>query len=451
MMDQPRSNVESDASGPGGPADDLFAHGLLHVVHETGPEARERRVQRVMEGLAVPAARVRADRRRRRFSRFMGAGSLLAGLAAAIVFLASPVTTPTYASIEDSITAMRAPGDRRYQISAVFGTGDLAPASPHAFVDTSFPDLMLLRLHRPDGQEVIAGRDQTGEWAITPEGTIDRENPRRAWPGWANQDGESMFADSIDRWLEAAAQAYSMSKPERVKLPGTAAGEFDHVVGIRKPTPGPLAQRLRSADRIEVWMDPVSKVVERMELSWRPPPMEMPGGPGMRPGGGPGLGDRPRDGLGEGPGPRRGRPPRPPEGEDRPPHPQDGPPPPGEAREDGPRGERAGDEGPPPRRAGPVGLENSEERGHVDGEPPRDPLEEGADARGPRPPRQGAGPGTNDRPGDGRGARPGPGGPPRRPPLRRLVIERVDSPAFENGWFTPEGHVKDAAGISTPK
>lgn len=405
---------------PADAADDLFAHGLLEILHETDDARRTARVQRVMQAIAEPAARARDLRHRRRMSRFLGAGTMIFCIAAAVLFLASPATTPSYASIQDSITAMRGPGDRRYQISAAFGPKDDAVVGePHATLDTSFPSLMLLELRRPDGGTVIVGRDEQGEWAIMPDGQVDRADPRRAWPGWAISDGESMFADSVDQWLEAAAQAYVLSKPDRQKLPGSEGPEFDHIIGIRKPAPGPMALRLRSADRIEVWIDPTTKVVERMEMGWKPRPVA---GAGPGPSGGP---------SGPGDGTRRDRPLRGPFPGDRPDFDDAGPPDPQNRQDVQP-------EGVPPPPHGP------------EGSPPPDDDRLGPEGpdRGPRRPHPPQGPRNGPFQGPPRALGDGPGGPPelrdgpaRRPPLRRLVIERVQAPAFEPAWFNPDAHI----------
>lgn len=436
-------------------ADELFAHGVLGVVHEQGAGSRDARVRKVMEAIELPARLAREHRRHQRRRRLLGAASMIVCVSAAIVFLVSPVTTPSYASIEDSITVMRGPGERRYQISAEFAPRAQEMNGPHGTIDTAYPGKMLLQVRRPDGGEVVCGRDEQGEWAITDVGGVDREHPRRAWPGWAISEGELMSADSVDQWLEAATQGYTLSKPDRAPLPGASARECDHIVGVRKPVAGPDERpnrgpnqgpnpgpnpgpnlRLRSADRIEVWIDPATKVVERMELAWKPRPAldggpRMPGAPGDRPGrpihddrlpqderrddidrAGPGG-----DGSGEAPPDHAGGPPD----ADREPLPDHRPGRPDMADD----GDQAGD--------------------HPDDRPLRDDL-----PRGPRPfpppfpgPRDLRGGPPQGRVPDGPPGLPGAGheGPGRRPPLRRLIIERQDAAAFPADWFKPESHL----------
>ncbi|MCG3123700.1 MAG: hypothetical protein GIKADHBN_02121 [Phycisphaerales bacterium] len=384
------------AASPG--ADELFAHGLLSVVHEATDQPREIRVRRVLEALH-PGRRGGAAPRRR-LARLLGAGTVCAAAVAALVFLISPVTPPTYASaFTESISVLRSPGDRRYTVTAALGPADQLENGPHATIDTRFPNQMLLRLTRPDGHEIIAGHDQAGEWAITPLGTVDRENPRRAWPGWSMQDGESLFADSIDTWLEAAAHSYSFGEVTSRPIPGREAqGDMEYRVGVRKPEPGALGTRLRSPDRIEVWINRETKVLERMEMLWKPQPPRREGEwPGRE-------GPRPRPDVPPGNGfDMRPHPPFPPKG------------PPPEANDDS--HVPPGPQGTPP-----------------DGGPERRDVRDGHVM-----------PGDLGRPGDGRGPHGGPDGP-RRPPLRRLIIERTDPPAFEDDWFSPQRHMRDVPG-----
>jgi hypothetical protein len=408
-------------------ADELFSHGVLQVFHESDGAVREERVGRVMASIAVgaelsrSAGRTVEPRRHRRLARFLGRGSVVAAIIVGVVFLASPVTTTSYASLDEAITAMRGAGDRRYEVRAQIGPALTVESDPHATIDSRSSERMLLRLKRPDGGMVIVGRDGDGEWAITPQGGVERGEPRRAWPGWAIQNGESLIADSIDRWLEAAADTYTFSKAEIRSIPGREGVNAHYIVGVWKQAVDPQGHRLRGADRVELWIDPQSKIVERMELSWKQ---------GMERGGGGGPGQEfPRRG------PERG----------------------GERGHEGPPRPRPGFDGQKPD--GPV-VEGPDSAGDPQKEllNPREPGMNGTRdgehrPRGlhPRPPMDGERPGDLRRPppaGDGPRDRGGPHDrPERRPPLRRLVIDRVEAPAFEDAWFSPEKHLKDAVRV----
>lgn len=413
-------------------ADDLFTHGVLHVLHETGGVARERRVQRVLDALVTAqAGRARTGARmagRRPLARrLLGAGTALAAVVAAMVFLAVPSPTRA-ASIEESIHALRGPGDLRYEVRAEFFDFSRPPerrvasleadSKPHAVIDTRYPE-HLLRLTRPDGSAMVAGRDSTGEWAIRPDGSVERDNPRRAWPGWAMDEGEVLFAESVDAWLEAAADSYDLVIRPPAAVPGRDGGRLHRVGGERKTTPGPFAPRLRAAERIELWIDPETKIVERIELTWRPPPEPRRDGPvnsgperGPRDGGWGEPAGRPTHRPGaDFPQPWPGSPPGIPPGQtERNPRTRDGPtPPPFDVHRPG---------GEPPRvppAAGPEG-------------PPRSPAR-------PTPGPRGADPGV-------RGGPTGVEGPRPRPLLRSLVIERVPVDSHPDNWFTPEAQTR---------
>lgn len=449
LGDDNRPADHSEAVDHAARADEMLAHGLLLVVHEADGAPRNARVARVMAALTPPATEVAvrphepprvSGRRRRQWSRALGAGTLFMALAVIFVMMATPTSNKTFAAIEDSISAMRGSGERRYEVRAEVGRigpffekdgaggndSELIPG-PHAVIDTRAPGLMLLQLHGPDGTTMTVGRDERGEWAIAPDGEIDRDHPRRAWPGWAMQEGDSLSADSLDRWLEAFAQSYDLERLDDAAAPGGSSTICEHIVGTRPPAPPAVIQRLRGADRIEVWINKETKAVERMELFWRPPPR-----PGMRPAIGPG-----------GPDPERAESsvertrPQGPGGDDATSNDRPG-------RPDRPEGPPFGRPFPGPLgREGPPGPPNGPPDGTADR--PFDGPRDGPHDRpsgGPPGERMPHGPGGIERP-DGPGGMGGPAGPRGRPPpLRRLVIQRVDAPALAADWFTPEAHVK---------
>jgi hypothetical protein len=232
---------------------------------------------------------------------------------------------------------------------------------------------------------------------------------------------------------------------------------FRHIIATKKRVRAP------GGDIVEIWIDPDTNAVERMVMKWNEQPGDRagdgqpaqgrPNGPGgagpddqrpldrpMRPRG-------PREGVdggggrdGDGPfpprRPRMGPPEGDPDGGPRPEGPDAGPDagPDSGPRDGGPDGPPNGDRpfrGPRRGRGGPGGP------GPAGGEGPEGPR--GIPGLGPLPP----GVANGQRPQGGPQAM-GPGRNPgdRHGPPKMIVIQRVDAPAFEQSWFSPETHVK---------
>ena len=418
-------------------ADELFAHGLLTYLHTDTPHKQGERVGRLMAALdratGLPARDSSAAPLSYPFPiRTIRAALALAAcitLATIAVFFGFPGERSAQAEVQQTIAAMRSTsgGDRRYEIRLQRATDDALPSLPGAIIDTRSPNLLLLRANAPDGHEIIAGRDATGDWCIRTEGGTEREHPEQAWPRWAKVGEESLLVDSVDRLLEELTKSYDLQREGEAKLDGSAVS-FRHIVGAKK--------RIRSpgGDHVEVWIDPSTKSVERIEMRWDTPPR--------------GTGLPARDPIDD---PRAPAPDR-----------ANGPP--DRRPDDGPRDHP--DRRPPPRRPGPPnpddGPNGPDDQDHPDGFRPNGPPGEGdrpdnrpGDRRppprlrpdGPRP----DGPGNlqGDRPGARRPGPfgppprgPGPGAGPGRTPPKKLVMQRVDAPNFDATWFTPEAHTK---------
>jgi hypothetical protein len=439
-------------------ADELFAHGLLTYLNTDTPARQGERIGRLMSELdrdGVPGVGSSPARSSFRFP-IRTAGGWLA-LAACLtigtiaVFIGIPGEQSAQAVVQQSIEAMRASngGDRRYEIRLARRAEDALPSLPGAIIDTRSPNLLLLRANAPDGREIITGRDATGGWAIRMDGGIERAHPEAAWPRWAKVGDESLFVDSVDRLLEELTKSYDLQKEGTATLEGKGEVSYRHIVGTKKRHPSP------GGDHVEVWIDPTTKSVERLEMRWDLP-QQQPGAEGGGPGRGGDNADRPESGGGgpggpDGPGGPPGLP-----GPNRRPGfrpdrgPMNGLPGAPVRPQHPPRRDDPGPDGPDGRGPDGPGLddENGTPGPGLDGPHPRpEPRSEG----GPPPRRDDGprGPMDDQRPGP-RGGRPmPPGGPgPRGPgpgirpmPPRLLVMQRVDAPALEATWFSPETHI----------
>jgi len=338
MSDQRNSPLKNDAEdfvSPEGAADaqadELFVHGALCALHERADGASERRLERLNQTIRKPAqvpGRRIALLRLRRLSGVVIV--LLATLFTAWIFV-SASTNQARATLMASIQAARNAGDRRYQVHILSDGEQNVPAQPEAVFDSSGPNL-LLRVHAPQGHTAIAGKDSIGEWAIRRQGGIERNDPRRAWPRWATADGEPILADSIDKLLEVLTTGFELTILDPEVVDGRS---FRRIEGLKRDG----ASR-GLADRVELWIDAETMILEKMEMDW----IERPGqrGPNVRPPLPPPLspplrdGPRPEPPPPGGPPPRGLRPPPPlqPDGD-----PNFRPPPPHPLREGGPNAE----------------------------------------------------------------------------------------------------------------
>lgn len=370
-------------------AQEQFVHGLLETRERDGATSRERRVGAVLAAMGAPAVVVSHRWRLRPMRVLSGLAAVLA--LAALVVLGMPNTRTAAAVVQASIAASSTAGDRRYEMHAEVPDAPADRPAPKAMIDLRDADHMLIRATSPFGDEVTIGRNSGGAWVIRPDGTLDRYPPRQAWPRWVNFGSNTVLLASVDELLGWLQQKYKLTRPDNARAPSGQGPECERVTAVRRPGPGP------EPDRVELWIDPSSHIVRRMELHWnedrRP---RGPGPAGRPPQGGPGDGDDMR-------------PPPPPE--------EGGPPPPPEGDEGGPP---PGRDGPPP--------------GGRDG-PPDD--ERPIHRRPPPPP-------PRDRP-----PHPCPeflGGPPdfagghQPPPPRTLVFELAEGASFADGWFDPETH-----------
>ncbi|MBL9147748.1 MAG: hypothetical protein JNM94_03560 [Phycisphaerae bacterium] len=393
--------IQPAESAPDRVAAELFAHGLLGALEDNTSGATERRVRRVMDTLAP--APIPISRWRIQWRAIAAAAAAVTIVAMLFLYERFPLenTAVAEAAIASAIKASRSPGDQRYEVRIVREGDGEVPSVAEATIDTRAPNMLLLQAQTPDGHIITAGRDAEGEWALRPDGRIDRDLPRGAWPRWMTANEQSIFADSIDVILEALAKRYTLTKGE----PDPQVPSLEHIVGKRKQGGGP------AADQIDVFIDRTTNLVERLEMRWSPESQQE-------------MKRRWQDRLRQD-GPRDGTP----KSLAAPPDERPGMPPPmlaerGQGR-DGPRGGGRGEprgDGRDGPRGEPRGMGRGEGHG-PDGPPP-------PECDGRLRPRLGFG-----------GGMPPPGK--RFGPPRLFVIERVETPPFTDSWFSPDDHMND--------
>ncbi len=338
----------TSAASPNDPAPDAtpadraaerIGHALLEFTRSDNQLAQERRIAAVMAAVRGGTA-VTPQRGPAVVARFKVALGALGGIAAMIaVMTAVVVMTPgqqtAQAVIERAITAAQDAGIRRYEIRIQGANAD-EPGEPIGTLDVDGAGRILFKIKRPARPGVplagddantaytIAGRDAEGEWAIRPDGGIERDNPDRAWPEWSRIAGDTVLVAAVDDMMLALQRRFTLSKGDNA-----TRGQL-HIRAV-PARPGPLP------DSVDVWIDDATNLVEKLEARWSRAERDLP--------------DRPRtDQTFDGPPPRR-----PPPGPDGPRDgPRDGIRPDG-PRMDGPRPDGPRPDGPrmdgPPREA----------------------------------------------------------------------------------------------------
>jgi hypothetical protein len=364
-------------------------HGLLEWSKLDDVSERERRMVGLMKALEVEEDGVvaRVSWRVKHWRLVTGMAAMLA--ITALILLGVPTRTSAEAIVRASLSASNGAGDRRYTVRVKPPRATEIQQEPIGTLDVRDADHVVIQARTPFGDQVTVGRNEKGAWAIRPDGTVDTYPPRHAWPNWVNFGQSTVLLVSIDELMTWLQRSYTLTRGEREAVPGGDGTLCDRVTAAHKPGESP------EPPRVELWIDPQSRVVRRMELHWIP------------------LGGVERDGPAD----------RPPDGDNRP------PPPPDDPRGFGPDGPpdmppppEGGDR--PPPDEGPEGRPHGEPPPEFRGQPPHRPPPGGPRRRGPRPEFLGGPPDFHHHP----------------PPPTLIVFELVPGASFDAGWFDPASH-----------
>ncbi|MBL8759136.1 MAG: hypothetical protein JNK35_11985 [Phycisphaerae bacterium] len=435
--DAPTPPDLSPEAAPGrAPADvarEQFVHGLLGFLHHDTPAAQARRVAGAMRAIDDEAAE---HARRARMTIRRPAWRVASGLAAAAavglaVFLSIPTAPAVATLIDSSLAASRDATLRRYEVR-VAGPGSTEPGrEPIATIDSLGPDRMVVRATTPRGDRLAFGRDAQGDWNLVPSRggdgpAVERIGAAARRPSWIDFGESTIMMESMDLALERLKGEYDARKLDPARLDPGDPRTFNRISATLR------VKNATSPERLELWIDPATRLVERLEMHWAPRPR-----PDFRDTRPDHEGREGRDGRGPREGDRDALRRRPDGSEGMPPGPDDARPPFRGPRGDGPPRDGPTHDGPPPPRDGPP--------------PPRDGApRDRHDGPGGRP-GFGPGPGPGPGPGSGSGFGGGPGrgprpmhGPPdfakQPPPPRVMVITRAEVQPVTEDWFSPAAH-----------
>lgn len=248
-------------------AEQQFAHGLLEYYHNDNENRQKIRVANVMSAITRESKSTAKFIRPVLFNK-LPRWSVLSGMAAAILIMVVLITTliPTeqtaLAVLQDTISASNSAGDRSYQIRMLRAGQTYISDTPHGWMDIRDNEHLVLRILHPDGSKLILGRNPDGAWNIKLDGSIDYYSPDWVWPKWVDFGERTLLIQSIDDMLQTLPTKYDLNLTQKEPVPDTSQPICQHVVAtlINKSDPGP--------NEVELWIDPVSKLVLRMELHW---------------------------------------------------------------------------------------------------------------------------------------------------------------------------------------
>lgn len=216
-------------------------------------------------GPATPGERAEPARRPRAFRlrSLVVAGSVVAAAAVVlIVSLSLPAPVNAAAELDRLIEAPAPVGDRTYRVTSRDPVPDVGddrqPPLDEAVLHVRNPDSYVLVRRFPDGRPFITGSDGERGWSVKPDGAVrvsgDPLRFRGPLPG--NQYGVPFIDPRSD--LRQLRDAYVVST-----LPAAADGLRG--LGFEKKS-----QEHRGPRRVEVWYDPRTRVVRRMEFEGLP-------------------------------------------------------------------------------------------------------------------------------------------------------------------------------------
>ncbi|MDI1290212.1 MAG: hypothetical protein PSX37_09740, partial [bacterium] len=245
----------SEGEHPASTADELVVHGLIESRARDTEASQSRRVASAIDAIRTPSPLRLADRFRG-MRIFAAAASLLLVLGLMSMLFTSTAQTAD-ALVNSSIARAVDAGPRRYSLMVAaeqntepveVGTLDLAP-----------PGRMLLKTKTPENDELVVGRNETGEWAVRRDGAVDRAEPRRSWPGWLHLADDALIA-SPEEVLEVLARDYDL----RIEAGDRIGGRPQRMVVGTAKSGGPS----RRPSEVQVFLDERTLTVTRMELRW---------------------------------------------------------------------------------------------------------------------------------------------------------------------------------------
>lgn len=244
----------SEGEHPGSTADELVIHGLIESRTHDNEGSQSKRIASAMNEIRTPPTLKLPDRFYA-LRIFAAAASLLLVMGLMSMLFTNTSQTAE-ALVSSSIARASDAGPRRYSL-LVAAESDVEPAEVGT-LDLAPSNRMLLKTSTPEGDNLVVGRNETGEWAVRRDGAVDRADPRRSWPGWLHLADDALIA-SPEEVLAALSRDYDL----RVEAGDRINGRTQRlVIGSVK------GGSSRRPSEVHVYLDERTLTVTRMELRW---------------------------------------------------------------------------------------------------------------------------------------------------------------------------------------
>lgn len=285
-MTDPREDhlapLPDDASDAESAANQQFAHALLQTLEEE-ESADQERIRQLMQAIEADERPYEGNRT---FSMPWGITSGIAAavlLVVALIFLNGTRQSAT-ATVYDALEAMRLAGDRTYTVSVARTPDSAFKRAPESRLDIRADDQYVFRTRTPEGHMLVAGVDADGDWMLRRDGTVSRSTPRHHRPRWVDLAGGSLLLASIDGLLAALPTTYELELLEPEPLSPESTIICDRV----RATPLARTDHPGLDERIDLWIDPSTRLVRQIDLVLgtprdRRPPVGMPPPPKRAP------------------------------------------------------------------------------------------------------------------------------------------------------------------------
>lgn len=244
-------------------ADEQFVHGLLRFLHRDTRARQRQRIDAVMRALREQEPVVGSVRVLRTSWRSVLAAAACLALVAVIALLGLPAEQSAQAMVQASIRASAEAGPRRYDVRAVRPFSESGELESIATLDVLDPQHVVFTAQSPRGPRIVVGRSANGQWAVRPNGQIERFHAGRPWPRWVEFSDRTLLMESVDAMLTRLSRGYTLQHGSADAGVGAAGSKsLDRITAIRDDAPRQFP------DRIELLIDPLTRLVQRMELHW---------------------------------------------------------------------------------------------------------------------------------------------------------------------------------------
>lgn len=147
--------------------------------------------------------------------------------------------------------------------------------------DVRGPDHYLFRVRADNGEVITMGHDARGNWASKRTGEIDRSPPAWLLSHWTSFGSGTVLLMTVDDLLDKLRASYDLRRTNSEPLAGAPGSACDRITATRQ------GQDPADAGRVELWLDPHSHIVRRIEMFWEDAPDSAPDRPDAPPDGPP--------------------------------------------------------------------------------------------------------------------------------------------------------------------